>query len=418
MGCGQPCLEKQTMAARPQQPVMILSHGKVAWDMSVRAMRLPDDTYQADDETLERRLSGPWGCDNCGLRRGRVCSHADCGCPVDVTLAGAPGEAVKRRGKCPLGRWDQTENVVEYHRRLVQSAISHAKRQQCPPAFSGRGIVVPAGGICSTYGKPVRYFDCALTAAHMLRARGCELPIQFWFLKGELEPGMVAIAKRMQVDCVDAEECGVQEQMRVPGGWQLKVYAILHSSFAEVLHLDADNIVARDPSYLFDTPEFREHGAMFWTDNPKPGIHTPYVTEGIWDRLGASGREPEVDWETGQMVIDKRRCWSALQLTRHFADHADYWGGMNNGHHQVGPRIWYGDKTDFHAGWSLTGTPRWFQDYYEWSDPTQKQGFYRHFDPQRRLIFQHQIQFKYEMAAGKPIPGLVGNELIAKAVTA
>ncbi len=42
-------------------------------------------------------------------------------------------------------------------------------------------------------------------------------------------------------------------------------FAILHSSFEEVLFLDADNTPVRDPSLLFNYDEFRK-GDLFWPD--------------------------------------------------------------------------------------------------------------------------------------------------------
>jgi len=45
-----------------------------------------------------------------------------------------------------------------------------------------------------------------------------------------------------------------------------KLYAILASSFEEVLFMDADNFVLRDPERLFDAPEYKKTGAMFWPD--------------------------------------------------------------------------------------------------------------------------------------------------------
>jgi hypothetical protein len=57
-------------------------------------------------------------------------------------------------------------------------------------------------------------------------------------------------------------------KMRVVHGWQIKINAILQTNYKQILHLDADNIVAKDPTYLFDCQEFKDNAAMFWMDNP------------------------------------------------------------------------------------------------------------------------------------------------------
>ena len=48
--------------------------------------------------------------------------------------------------------------------------------------------------------------------------------------------------------------------------FQYKLMAIVGSSFSEVLWLDADNTAVRNPEYLFDLPEFRSNGALFWPE--------------------------------------------------------------------------------------------------------------------------------------------------------
>lgn len=46
--------------------------------------------------------------------------------------------------------------------------------------------------------------------------------------------------------------------------YTIKVAALLNSAFEDILFLDADNVVVRDPTYLFDSPEYLDTGAMFF----------------------------------------------------------------------------------------------------------------------------------------------------------
>jgi hypothetical protein len=48
--------------------------------------------------------------------------------------------------------------------------------------------------------------------------------------------------------------------------FQIKAAAIINSSFKELLYLDSDNLPAHDPTFLFDTPEYKSTGALFWPD--------------------------------------------------------------------------------------------------------------------------------------------------------
>src|SRR5262249_26959731 len=159
--------------------------------------------------------------------------------------------------------------------------------------------------------------------AWTLRRRGCLLPLQFWFLPGELTEEMRAHAKVVGAECVTFEA-----PARVLGGWQLKVHAILACPWEEGLFLDADNLVAPDPTYLLWEPGYWQHGAAFWGDNPDHW--SGRLTKDIADRTGLPHLEGELDFDTGQMLLNKRRCWAALHVVRHLADHADYWGGLNN----------------------------------------------------------------------------------------
>ena len=62
--------------------------------------------------------------------------------------------------------------------------------------------------------------------------------------------------------------------------FQLKPLAILHSSFEEVLLIDADNTPVVDPSFLFDHPQYTASTAVFWPDYWKTHSGNP-----IWNLM-------------------------------------------------------------------------------------------------------------------------------------
>ena len=47
-------------------------------------------------------------------------------------------------------------------------------------------------------------------------------------------------------------------------GFALKAFALYATSFTEVILLDADNIPVMNPALLFDSPEYKLHGNVFW----------------------------------------------------------------------------------------------------------------------------------------------------------
>jgi FkbM family methyltransferase len=317
--------------------------------------------------------------------------------------------------------WRDWPNVIEYHRELLRLELE--KPEPCPSqantwfnvpqGTSGYGdgyrqaILIPAGGRCTIYDKnaPQFYFWGAYAAAWVLRSYGCTLPIQFWFLPGEMEEIEFCElhSRRVAATCHVVDTSG----MRCVHGWQIKINAILQSEYSQIIHLDADNIATKDPSYLFDCETFQQNAAMFWMDNPNVNDFHGRIIEHQWKRTGIDRTDRINDIETGQMVIDKVKGAKALQIIKHFADHADYWEGFNGGDSGV----WYGDKTSFHMGFKLTETPHHIQPWHRWNVG----GFYEHCDPSGEVIFQHACHRKGHLNNGHAIRNLKGNVLIQEA---
>ena len=193
--------------------------------------------------------------------------------------------------------------------------------------YSGRGIVICAGGL--------RYLGCAWVCIRMLRHVGCSLPIELWHLgPAEMDATLVQHFRRLNTVCVDGFVVQKKAPARILNGWELKAYAIIHSQFEEVLLIDADNVAVVNPEFLFDTPQYLKTGAIFWPDF---GRLEP--TRSIWAITGVSYRD-EPEFESGQVIVHKKRSWKALQLTKWFNDYSDYF------YHHI-----HGDKETFHMAW-------------------------------------------------------------------
>jgi hypothetical protein len=196
----------------------------------------------------------------------------------------------------------------------------------------GRGIVIPAGGM--------RYFPCAWVCIRVLRALGCKLPIELWHVgRQELSAGMRALVEPFGVACVDATAVAASRPPRFLSGWPIKSFALMHTGFREVLLLDADNMPVVDPTYLFDTPQYHATGAVFWPDSEPFGPH-----RAIWRLTGVPYRS-ELAVESGQMLVDRQRCWPGVALA----------GWMNNQHADFWYRHLHGDKDTFRFAWRKTG---------------------------------------------------------------
>ena len=237
-------------------------------------------------------------------------------------------------GPWPNG-WAGWSNVNEAH-RVMARLYADSLQPDRTIYQEERGIVIAGGG--------AKYFPGVWVAVNAIRHFGCTLPIELWYLgDNECDPYMRRLLEPLGVRCIDARKIEQEHPCRILCGWEVKLYAVLHSAFRQALFIDADNAPVRDPTFLFDSPQLAEHGAIFWPDYDR-WILTPDVWQifGIEDRIPVAGTERA--FESGQFLIDKGRCDRELRMALWYAEHSDY---VFN--------IVYGDKECFHLGWRRLG---------------------------------------------------------------
>jgi hypothetical protein len=241
-----------------------------------------------------------------------------------------------------------------------------------PHCYEGRGIVICGGG--------QKYFTNAWVSINMLRHLGCKLPIQLWHLgRKEMGEQMKNLLMPLGVECVDAYKTRKNFPARILQGWSLKPYAIVQSPFREVLFLDADNMPVTNPEFLFESPEFKNTGAIFWPDYNYDNFKK---ARPAWRSCGL--RQPhEAEFESGQIVLDKQRCWAALRLSLWFNENADFYY-----------QYLHGDKETFHMAFrKLRKTYSLIQKPIHTLVGTMCQH-----DFQGRRIFQHRNTAKWEFS--------------------
>lgn len=256
-----------------------------------------------------------------------------------------------------------------------QTAKSRAEEfiKKIPPypahRFSSKGIVICGGG--------KKYLPSIWILVNMLRRLGCQLPIELWHL-GQEEIGSRAkqFLRPFNVHCIDALEVQKDYPSRTLRGWESKPYAIIHSSFEEVLFLDADNFPVKDPSYLFESEAYLKNGAIFWPDIGQLSEDDP-----IWKICGIK-YQAEPEFETGQILVNKKQCWNALQLTMWYNEYSDFFY-----------RYIHGDKDTFHLAFRKLNQP--YSMVPHLAKTTQEHIFYQH-DFQGNRIFQHRRKWSLE----------------------
>eukprot|EP00927_Polykrikos_kofoidii_P016269 TRINITY_DN17332_c0_g1_i1.p1 TRINITY_DN17332_c0_g1~~TRINITY_DN17332_c0_g1_i1.p1 ORF type:complete len:467 (-),score=43.87 TRINITY_DN17332_c0_g1_i1:41-1441(-) len=208
-----------------------------------------------------------------------------------------------------------------------------------------RGIVVIGGtshrpGISSN-----SYTINALLAIAQLRRVGCMLPIELWH---DNDPALAG-AYHTEVVLALAHPSSrviLRNFFHVLGGrhartYQLTTLALLNSAFEEALYIDADNLLLKDPTQLFDWQEYRKTGAVFWPD---------FFMVNPWAKLWRIiGKSPQPTWcvESGQMLLNISQHVKTLTLAHYF--------------NQRGPARFYnwshGDADLFFFAWQALDAP-------------------------------------------------------------
>jgi alpha 1,2-mannosyltransferase len=235
----------------------------------------------------------------------------------------------------------QTEDILE-------KTLNTPHSQLLGSTGSGDGIVMVV------YPK---LMTSAYASISVLRKNyGCELPIELWVSEAELirTPTM-----KDSLALLEQQFTGVKVQkIKDPSvfGFNTKIHAVYHSSFENVLFLDADNVPVRDPTYLFSSPEFTESGAVFWPDfwHPRKTIFNIHSESLLWELVDMDFVDM-FEQESGQLLIDRRRAAVALEVLMFYQYHRP--------NHFDKLVLAHGDKDLFRLAWLKTQTPFFMMPY-------------------------------------------------------
>ncbi|TVY44214.1 Alpha-1,2-mannosyltransferase [Lachnellula subtilissima] len=231
---------------------------------------------------------------------------------VFTRLRGNPGEDYERQG-----------NVLQWS----ESAIASMKGahewfltqiQFSPPTLNytpgTKGIVTSGGG---------KYFPVLLVSLRMLRRTGSTLPVEI-FLNNKEEYEELAcevLFKELGAKCIILSELvGTSKIVFNFEHYQIKSFALLFSSFEEILFLDADNFPVYKPEDLFEAEVYKERGMVLWPDywictsSPFFNQITGLAENALQDR-------PTI--EAGQLLVDKKKHADTLSLAGYYNAYGD-----------------------------------------------------------------------------------------------
>ncbi|KAG6612080.1 Vesicle transport protein [Phytophthora cinnamomi] len=201
-----------------------------------------------------------------------------------------------------------------------------------------------------------KLLSSAFASISVLRSYNCTLPIELWISQPEVvrTPSM-----RTTLELLQQRFANVTVETIIDptvAGFSTKIHAVQHSKFENVLFLDADNVPVRDPTFLFESHEFHEHGAIFWPDfwHPEKTIFNIQRESLLWELVDL----PFVDMfeqESGQILINRKRAALALEVLMFYAYHRPS--------HFERLVLAHGDKDLFRLAWMKTRTPYYMMPF-------------------------------------------------------
>lgn len=189
--------------------------------------------------------------------------------------------------------------------------------------YRNRGVVIIADS---------GSYDAAYGTARMFRHHGCTLPIQFWHSgPAELSRWQLRALHAAWVECVDARD----HFRRGVDPSHAKAMAVMKAPFQEVLCCDAADYPLLDPTFIFESPEYRNGGALFLADAAEGEL-----TRERFDALGVPYQQGSCV-TSGPLFVDKQRCWKQLNVVQWMNDHADFYYPLLGAGCATWPMAWH-----------------------------------------------------------------------------
>jgi alpha 1,3-mannosyltransferase len=250
-----------------------------------------------------------------------------------------------------------------------------SRPQDKEPLQSLRRRFTPGSkGIVITTGQKRFRFACHLIR-NLRDVLGSTLPIQVAYAgEHDLPENYREYLKSMGPDITTFDVTSVFDDLTLKlanGGWAIKSFAVLGSTFEQAILLDADAIFLQKAETIFDNhPGYRETGTLLFHDRllwqgAFKERHEWWEKELAHTELSSTIRHSKVyidkyaeEGDSGVVVVDKGRldvfigllhvCW---QNTYKVRESFTYKQG-------------YGDKESWWFGFELTATPYTMEDHY------------------------------------------------------
>ena len=227
--------------------------------------------------------------------------------------------------------------------------------EQNPPALSytpgTQGLVTTAGG---------SYLPVLVISLRMLRRTGSQLPMEVFLATPDEYEEYICdeVLPSLNAKCVVLSEI----INAVPGSsqiekYQLKPFAMLFSSFEEILFLDADAFPIAKPETLFEEEPFHSTKLLTWPDFWASSA-SPYYYDIAAQKVPPMTSRQST--ESGEVLISKKTHLKTLLLCTYY----NFWGPTHYYRLLSQGAAGEGDKETFVSAATAVGEP-----FYQVSEP-------------------------------------------------
>ncbi|KAF7717629.1 Alpha-1,2-mannosyltransferase [Penicillium ucsense] len=229
----------------------------------------------------------------------------------------APTEGFDPEDSQPLQNYltvdsDDVSGIKIAHARFLAALADDPLASRVPYRPGTRGIVSTAGGA---------YLPVLVISLRMLRRTGSTLPMEVFLAdEGEYEQEICdQVLPELNAQCVVLSQILTASPAKIEK-YQFKPFAMLFSSFEEILFLDADAFPLQKPDQLlFDTEPFRTTGLVTWPDFWRLSVSPLfYEITGVEAPL----RNLRQSTESGEVLLSKKTHGQTLLLVTYY----NYWG--------------------------------------------------------------------------------------------
>ena len=236
-------------------------------------------------------------------------SKPDCDTPKRLGRAKAVG--FNPSGNERPKHLEMPEEDVEKMRKAHQKFVEGIKEEHPQLVFTpgSQGLVSTGGG---------KYLPVFVISLRMLRRTGTTLPVEVFLADhDEYEEHICKeVLPSLNATCVIMSDIldSVPHDVEITK-YQFKVFAMIFSSFEEILFLDADAFPIHNPEELFSSELFKEHGLISWPDFWASSTSEYYYTI-AQQSIPSMGERASS--ETGELLISKKTHQRFLLLATYY----------------------------------------------------------------------------------------------------